>query len=88
MFVCRPRLELPILNHTHTHTSTTLLHKPLTPEEMAQADIAGLIARELARMHSMQVTIADEGNDGGGNCKRTAVLWDKMGQWARLAEGE
>ena len=53
---------------------------------MAQADIAGLIAKELARMHSMQVTITDDGNSGGDG-GRTAMLWDKMGQWARLAEG-
>lgn len=73
----------------HARTKPT---QPLTPEEMAQTgpeqiDIAGLIAQELARMHAMHVTISGK-NGGGTDEERTAVLWDKMGQWARLAEGE
>lgn len=83
--------------HHDTHSSfLTLNHhtlsfiQPLTPEEMAQTtpiDIAGLIAQELARMHAMQVAVPGEGAGTGGGGKRTAVLWGKMEQWARLAEG-
>lgn len=66
--------------------------QPLTPEQMAQTaptDIAGLIAQELARMHAMRVVMPSSnggGGDGGDGSKR-AVLWTKMEEWARLAEG-
>lgn len=87
---CEPRNEICII---HARTIPNQTHtQPLTPEEMAQAgpeqiDIAGLIAQELARMHAMRVAVPGKnGSDGDG--ERTAVLWDKMGQWARLAEGE
>lgn len=63
--------------------------QPLTPEEMAQTaptDIAGLIAQELAKMHSMHVVMPrDDGDDGNG--RRKAVLWTKMEEWAALVQG-
>jgi len=58
--------------------------------QTAPIDIAALIARELARMHSMPVAMpGEEGGNEGGDRKqqRTAVLWQKMEEWARLAQG-
>jgi ethanolamine kinase len=53
--------------------------RPLEPPEMgsrAPLDVPRLIARELARFHGLQAP----GGGGGG-----AVLWEKLGAWARLA---
>jgi len=84
--------------------------RPLNPEELAMTgqrkgnggtpvDFMGMIAREMARLHALQIEVDDEGgqakeeeeeemgkrkrNGGGG---RKAVVWDKMEEWARLAK--
>lgn len=54
--------------------------------QTAPTDIAGLIAQELARMHAMRVVMPSS-NGGDGDGSKRAVLWTKMEEWARLAEG-
>ena len=53
--------------------------RPLEPPEMgatAPIDLPRAIARELARFHGLR----EPGGGGGG-----AVLWERLGAWARLA---
>lgn len=55
--------------------------RPLTPEEMGQTspvDFVAYIARELARMHGMQIH---------GVCESEPLLWTLIDKWADLASG-